>query len=147
MARDKLQVLLSMRRRVVEQARYALGACLDVESEAADKIRTLDDLVRRDRAIGAEWHDARHFREMSAIRMDAIRAERGAVLADLTAAEAASEHARGIVSTAWAATEAVERLIADRAVDCRAKLSVREQHVLDDISRSRRVVHRRSENS
>ena len=137
MARDKLGILLSMRRRSVEQARYALGACLAAENEVADKIRTLDDTARRDRTTGAEWQDAHRYGEMLAIRQDVTRAERGKFLADLTSAEAESGDARGIVSNARTAAEAVEQLIAERAAVCRAEALRREQHVLDDIARTR----------
>ena len=47
MARDPLRVLQAIRRRLVEQARYALGECLKAEAEVADRIAVLDDAVRR----------------------------------------------------------------------------------------------------
>jgi hypothetical protein len=143
MARDKLRVLLSMRRRWVEQARYALGACLAAECEAAEKIRALDDTARRDSETGRTWQDSHQFLEVSAIRQDASRAERGTILMDLTSAEAESENARGVVSDARAAAEAVEQFIAERAAAYREEALGREQHVLDDIARARSAVRRR----
>jgi len=145
MARDKLQVLLSLRRRSVEQARYALAACLAAESEAADRIRTLDDTVRRDRETGAGWQDAHQFVEMSVIRQDDTRADRGMMLADLMSAEAASARARGAISHARADVETVAHLSVERAAVCRDEALGREQHVLDDIARTRLAIRQRRE--
>jgi flagellar biosynthesis chaperone FliJ len=137
MARDKLRVLLSMRRRSVEQARYTLGACLAAESEAAEKIRTLDDTARRDRETGAVWQDSHRFLEISTSRQDIVRAQRRIIMADLTAAETCSEDARAVVATARSAAEAVEQIISERTAASRTEAIRREQHVLDDITRTR----------
>jgi flagellar biosynthesis chaperone FliJ len=144
MARNPLQILLSMRRRSVEQARYALGACLATEAQAADRIRSLDDTVRRDRETVRAWQDSHQFMEMSAVRLDAMLGQRRTMLAELAMAETRSAQARGVVAAARTAAEAVEQLMGERAVADRAEADKREQHVLDDIARGRLTLHQRS---
>jgi flagellar biosynthesis chaperone FliJ len=143
MARDPLQILLSMRRRSVEQARYALGACLATEAQAADRIRSLDDTVRRDRETVRAWQDSHQFMEMSALRLDAMLAQRRTLLAEFAMAETRSTQARGVVAAARTAAEAVEQLMGERAVADQAEAAKREQHVLDDIARGRLTLHPR----
>jgi flagellar biosynthesis chaperone FliJ len=137
MARDPLQVLQVIRRRAVEQARYALGACQKAEADVEARIRVLDDTVRRDGDVSGAWQDAHHFVEMAAMRLAATRAERRIAAAELTAAVARSGVARGIVTAARTAAEAVEQLIEERAGAGRLETLRREQHVLDDIARGR----------
>jgi hypothetical protein len=132
-----MRILLSMRRRSVEQARYALGACLVAEGGVADRIRSLDDTVRRDRETGGTWPDAHQFLEMSASRQESIRAERRILAADLAAAEVRSVEARGVVSASRTAAEAVEQLIGEREAAIQFESARREQHALDDIARAR----------
>ena len=139
MARDPLLVLHALRRRAVEQARYALGACLKTEAEVAERARWLDETARRDRAVSAVWPDAHQFLETAALRSATARAERRAVAADMVTAAARSEEARDTVTAARTAAEAVEQLIGERAAAERAALTAREQHVLDEIARGRRV--------
>lgn len=143
MARDPLRILLSMRRRSVEQARYALGACLAAEAEIADKIKSLDDATRRDRETGAAWQDSHLFLEMSASRLETSQAERRTILSDLTEADTRSGEARRVVSAARAAAEVVDQLIGERSVVSQADAARREQHVLDDISRARVAIRQR----
>lgn len=126
---------MSVRRRSVEQARYALGACLAAESAVADKITALDDTAARDREAGRGWQDSLRFVEMEAIRLAAMQMERRAVLADLAAAEGRSGQARGIVAAERAAAEAVDQLIQERQAASQVEANRREQHVLDDITR------------
>ena len=145
MARDPLRILLAIRRRAVEQARYALGTCLATEAEIGERIWSLDDTARRDREAGGAWQDAHQFSEMTAIRLEAKQAERRALKADLTLAEGHSADARGILTAARTAAEAVAQLAGDRAAAAQAELDRREQHVLDDIARARRGVRQRNE--
>ena len=143
MARDPLQVLLAIRERAVEQARYALAACLTTENNIADKARSLDAAVQRDREASATWREAHQFLEMSAVRLGAARAERQTVAAELTAAAVRSAGARGVVTAARTAAEAVEQLIGEREATSQADAARREQHELDDIARARLVVRQR----
>jgi hypothetical protein len=143
MARDPLRILLSMRRRSVEQARHALAARLAVEAEVADRIRSLDCTVRRDREVGGAWPDAHQFLEMSANRQETVQAERHRLVVALAAAEIQAAEARDVVSAARTAAEAVEELIRERQAGRQADAATREQHVLDDIARARLTVHRR----
>src|ERR1700692_704982 len=108
MARDPLRALLSLRRRSVEQARNALGACLAAEAAVAARIRALDAAARRDREAAEAWPDAARFLEVSANRQDVLQAERRTLAADLTAAEAHVAEARDAVAAARTAAEAVD---------------------------------------
>jgi flagellar biosynthesis chaperone FliJ len=130
-----LRILLSVRRRSVEQARYALGACLTAEAAVADKIKALDEAMARDREASRAWQDHRQLLEMAAIRLAAMQIERHGVLADLTVAEGCSARARGVVAAERGAAEAVEQLIQERQTAFQAEENRREQHVLDDIAR------------
>jgi hypothetical protein len=147
MARDPLRVLQAIRRRLVEQARYALGECLKAEAAVADRIAVLDDAVRRDREASEAWQEAHRFLEMSAIRVESTRAERQAIAAELAAAAAHSAEARRVVTDARTAAEAVETLIGERAAASQAEGIRREQHVLDDIGRALRAVRQSGGNS
>jgi hypothetical protein len=137
-ARDPLLVLQAMRRRAVEQARYTLAACLQAEALAADRIRALDETARRDRAAGGGWQDAHQFLEMAAIQLCSMRAERRIAEADMASVVARSGEARGVVTAARTAAEAVEQLIGERQAAANMEAATREQHVLDDIARGQR---------
>ncbi|WP_158932381.1 hypothetical protein [Acidisphaera sp. S103] len=135
MVRDPLKILLSVRRRSVEQARYALGACLAAEAAIADRIRSLDGAAARDRQTGRAWQDSHQFMEMTAIHLATLQAERRSILADLAVAEDRSGQARGVVAAERAAAEAVDQLMQERQAAVQAEANRREQHVLDDIAR------------
>jgi flagellar export protein FliJ len=145
MARDPLRILLAVRQRSVEQARSALGACLKAEAEVSEGIRSLEDAARRDRATSAAWPEAHQFHEMAAVRLEVARAERLNAAATLQAAASQTEAARGVVTEARTAAEAVEQLIDERKAANQAGIAAREQHALDDIARARLVVRRRGE--
>jgi flagellar export protein FliJ len=138
MARDPLRILLSMRQRAVDQARHALAARLAAEAEVADRLRSLDGSVWRDRRAGLAWPGAHQFLEMFASRQEAIQAERQTIAADLAVAGGQAAEARDIVAAARTAAEAVADLIGERDAAGRAEASKREQHVLDDIARALR---------
>jgi hypothetical protein len=144
MARDALRILLSMRRRSVEQARRALAARLTTEAEVVDRIRSLDGKVRRDHKAAEAWPDAHRFLEMFANRQDVIQAERRTLAADLAAAELETGEARSVVAAARTAAEAVDELIGEREAASQADAATREQHVLDDIARARLAVRPRA---
>jgi flagellar biosynthesis chaperone FliJ len=135
MARDPLRILLSVRRRSVEQARYALGACLAAEAAVADRITSLDDAAARDRKTAKAWQDSHHYTEMAATRLTATHIERQATLAELAAAEDRSAQARRAVAAERAAAEAVEQLMQERESAAQAEANRRDQHTLDDIAR------------
>jgi flagellar biosynthesis chaperone FliJ len=143
MARDPLRILLSMRLRSVEQARAAMGVCLAAEAEVAGRIRLLDDALRRDRETSGAWQDAHQFLEMSATHLEVVRAERRTAAMALAAAALHSEEARGVVTAARTAAEAVEQLVSERETASRVEAAKREQHALDDMSRARYVVGQR----
>ena len=135
MARDPLRILLSVRRRSVEQARYALGTCLAAEAAVANKITSLDDAAARDRKTANAWPESHHYKEMAATRLAAAHAERQAILAELAAAEDRSAQARRVVAADRAAAEAVEQLLQERETAAQAEANRRDQHTLDDIAR------------
>jgi flagellar export protein FliJ len=137
MARDPLRILLAMRQRSVEQARYALGACLAAETQAADRLRALDEMVHRDRETARSWQEAHQFVEMSAARLEAMLAARRTLMTELAMAETRSAEARAVVVAARTAAEAVEQLTGERIAANQAETAKREQHVMDDITRGR----------
>jgi flagellar biosynthesis chaperone FliJ len=138
MARDPLRVLLAIRQRAVEQARYALAACLTNEAAAKDRISALDAAMQRDRAASGGWQDVLQFHEMSAVRLDVVRAERRTVAANWAAAASLTARARDAVTAARAAAEAVEQLASEQAAARQVEAEKRAQHVLDDIARAMR---------
>jgi hypothetical protein len=137
MADDKLRVLHALRRRAVEQARYALGTCLKAEAEVAERIRLLDAAARRDREACEAWQHAPQFLEMAAMRQEYVRSERRTMEAEMVMVSTRSGEARDVVTAARSAAEAVEQLIDERAAATSAAAATREQHVLDDIARGR----------
>src|ERR1700733_464726 len=104
MARDSLESLRAVRRRSVEEARYALGACLTAEAQA-----------RRDRAAYQAAEHSHQFLEVFVCGVRASDAKRLAAEAALTAAQARSAEARAVVVAARMAAEAVETLNVERA--------------------------------
>lgn len=135
MAADKLRTLHTVRRLEVDQARQALGQCLRAEAEAEQRIATLDDKLRRDRA--AEIEGAHWFIDMFAARFATVHADYRTAIDVLAAARARSAEARSLVVSARTAMEVVEQLIAERDVAKRAEAARRDQHTLDDIARTR----------
>lgn len=141
MARDPLPVLQAIRRRSVEQARYALATCLTAEARIKDQLLSLDDAARRDREVSRVWQDAHWFLEDYAARQEAIRVARRNVGLNLAAAEARSLSARTVVASARTAAEAVDQFVQERSAAAQTEAAKREQHLLDDISRARHAVH------
>ena len=137
MARDPLLMLRIVRRRSVEGARYALGACLAAEAEAADRIKAIDDEAQRNRVAHPKMEDAHLFQEMFTQQVLATQAARVVAAANFTAAQASSAEARALVVAARTAAEAVETLIAERTVLEEVAASKAEQHALDDMTRTR----------
>lgn len=87
--------------------------------------------------------DSHEFLEMISKHQTAVREERRAAMAALTAAETVSAGARIVVTGARMAAEAVEQLIEERDAAILAEAERREQHVLDDIVRAGRTARRR----
>jgi hypothetical protein len=136
-ARDPLRAVQAMRHRLVEQARYALAACLKSEADVMARIKAIDDAHAQDRAAQQAVENAYQFHEVFRRREQARQTERSLAEAALAAAQARSAEARAGVGTAWAAAEAVELFISERAVAADIEAARREQHELDDIVRCR----------
>jgi hypothetical protein len=134
---DSIPILRIIRRRSVEEARYALGACLSVEAAAAAAVQAIGDAARRDRAAHDGVADGYLFLESFALRVRTGEAERRAAEAALMAAQARSAEARAVVAAARTAAEAVETLMTEREAAEAAGASRREQHALDDMARAR----------
>jgi flagellar export protein FliJ len=137
MARDPLKVLLTVRQRSVEQARQALGSCLAEEAAATDRIKSLDETTRRNRAATSAAVDLQLFKDMFAIQRNVLQADRHAATLALTAAEQRSAEARAVMVEARTAAESVQRLLDERAARRDAEISRQEQHALDDMARPR----------
>lgn len=142
MARDPLNVLLTVRQRTVDQSRQALATCLKAETAAVAAIRAMDAAVERERAAADRDAEDHRDTEMRSVWMERIRAQRVAAVANLAAAERQTAAARAVLSAARSAAQAVQRTIAERAVLALAEAEKRAQHALDDISRSRYVAQR-----
>lgn len=143
MARDPLRILLSLRRRSVEQARQALAVRLTSVSEVEGMIHALDEATRRDREAGNAWLEATQFLEVSANRRRALQAERRTLTTDLAAAEVDAAAARDVVATARSEAEVVQTLDQERTAARQADAARRGQHVLDDIARTRFLLRQR----
>ena len=137
MAADSIRILRAVRRRSVEDARQALGACLAAEAQAVDAVQAIVDKTRRDRAAHQTVEEAHQFLEMFLRRSGVAEAERVSAEAAVTAARARSDAARIAVVTAKTAAEAVETLIAERTLSDEKDANRREQHGLDDMARTR----------
>jgi VIT1/CCC1 family predicted Fe2+/Mn2+ transporter len=137
MAANSIRILRSVRRRSVEEARSALGACLATEAQAVDAFEAIVEQARRDRAAHQTVEEPHQFLEMFVRRSGVAEAERLSAEAALTAARARSEAARIAVVAAQTAAEAVETLIAARALSDEEDANRREQHALDDMTRTR----------
>lgn len=137
MARDPLLMLRVVRRRSIEAARHALGACLVAEAEAASRIKALNDGTLRDRAVHPKLEDGHLFQEMFTRRVLATQAARMVAEAEFAAAQAGSAEARALVVAARTAAEAVETLIAERTAQEEAVATKAGQHALDDMTRVR----------
>jgi|SRR5271166_3016040 len=138
MARDPLTVLMAVRQRWVDQQRQALAACLTAESAAADRIRSIDAAMARDRDLTDQFPDHLKFRDIFLATRHHLLAERRTASAALAEAGSRSEEARRTLATARLAAEAVERLIAERRLAARAEADRRSQHELEDVARVRR---------
>ena len=130
MARDSLKTLRASRRRSVEEARYALGACLTAEAQAAAAVQAITDAARRDRAAYQAAEHSHQFLEIFIRGLRASDAQRLAAQAALTAAQARSAEARAAVVAARMAAEAVETLNFERAAAAELEANRREQHAL-----------------
>jgi hypothetical protein len=139
MPRDPLNVLLALRRHAVDQRRKALADCLMREAEAAARIAALEEAIRRDAEAAGTFKDHQHFRDVFLATRRYLMAERQSAAAALTDAEAFSEEARGHLAVSRLDAEAVERLIAERALIALTTADRRAQHELDDIARARRL--------
>ena len=98
----------AIRRRSVEEGRYALGACLTAEAQAAEAVQAIADAARRDRAAHETVEDSHRFLEMFVHRLRVSDTKRLSAEAALRAAQARSAEARAAVVAARMAAEAVE---------------------------------------
>ena len=137
MVRDRLRLLQGVHRRGVERARQALGACVGAEAAVMDRIAAIDDAASRDRTAAMAGEEGCRFVEMFVLRQGTEQAARSAAEVDLVSARVRSAEARAVLVSARTAAEAVAKLIAERVAAEQAAADRREQHVLDDLARSR----------
>ena len=76
MARDALQLLLSIRQRSVDEAHQALTLCLKAEAGVQDKISALDEAARRDHLAARNSAERVPFLDMFVARLHQTQAER-----------------------------------------------------------------------
>lgn len=136
MARDALQLLLSIRQRAVDGAHQTITLCLKAEADIQDKINALDEAARRDHLAAREAVERVPFLDMFVARLHQTQSERRTFNMALAAAEARSADARAALMLARRAAEAVETLLQERKAAAAAHGEKRAQHVLDDIART-----------
>jgi hypothetical protein len=139
MARDKMDVLLTIRRRAIDKSRQSLARCLRVEAAASEALRAIDDAVLRERALADRFPELPHGMEVFAHWSVRVSAERLAAAAALADGEAQSAAARAVLASARSAARVVERTIEERAAVARAEAEKRDQHAMDDITRGRHI--------
>ena len=101
------------------------------------RFEAIVEQARRDRAAHQTVEEPHQFLDMFVRRSGVAEAERVSAEAALTAARARSKAARIAVVAAQTAAEAVETLIAERALSDEEDANRREQHALDDMTRTR----------
>jgi hypothetical protein len=139
MARDKMEVLLTIRRRAIDKSHQALARCLTVEAAASEALRAIDDAVLRERALADRFPELSHGMEVFAHWSVRVSAERLGAVAALADGEAQSAAARAVLASARSAARAVERTIEERTAVARAEAEKRDQHAMDDITRGRHI--------
>lgn len=137
MARDPLNTLLTIRQRTVDQSRQALAGCLAVETATADAIRAIDAAVEEQRAIADRLPEQHRGTDMVLAWSGRMRTKRAAAVAAFRKAELETASARAVLAESRAATQAVQRTIAERAIAAQAEAERRGQHALDDITSAR----------
>ena len=135
MARDRLESVLTIRKRAVDGFRRDLAVCAASESAVEARIAALDDSVRRDRAAHVTLDDAHRFQDMFAERRLAREAERAAAMRALDEARARSAEVRAELVAARVAAEAVGAVIAERAAARAAGQARRAQSDLEEAAR------------
>jgi flagellar export protein FliJ len=141
-ARDRLAVLLAIRREAVDRALADLSACIAAEGAVAAALAALDQAARTERAAAdRDGLSNEAFAAWSAM----IRRQRQEGLAALARAEARTGLARTDLVATQAAMETVMQLAERRAALRKAEAERREGHVLDDIARSLRRARCESE--
>jgi hypothetical protein len=141
MARDQMDVLLTIRRRAVDKSRQALAGCLKVEAAALEAVRAIDAAVMRERAFADRFPEQPHRMEVFALWSERVAAERLGAVAALAYGESQTVAARAVLASARSAARAVERTIEERAALARAEAEAekRDQHAMDDITRGCRI--------
>jgi hypothetical protein len=139
MARDQMDVLLTIRRRAVDKSRQALAGCLKVEAAALEAVRAIDAAVMRERAFADRFPEQPHRMEVFALWSERVAAERPGAVAALAYGESQTVAARAVLASARSAARAVERTIEERAALARAEAEKRDQHARDDITRGCRI--------
>ncbi len=135
MARDRLESVLTIRKRAVDGFRRDLAACVAAEAAVEMRIATLDQTVRLDRAAHGLLEDAHRFQDMFAERRLAEKAERATAMGALAEARARSAKVRAELVAARVAAEAVGAVIAERAGVLAAAQGRRAQFELEEAAR------------
>jgi flagellar export protein FliJ len=146
MARDPLLVLRAIRLRAVEEARQGLAARLKIEVQAIAKMDALAEATKLDRSAAVEIPESHQFLQMFANRLDAVRTERNAALAELAEARARVSEVRAIVANARTEAEAIEQLITEQKTKRAAEEGARTGHEMDDIARAAHILRRGEKN-
>jgi hypothetical protein len=137
---DKMDVLLTIRRRTIDQSRQALAGYLRSEADAREVIRAIDVSIPRERALADHFPERPDGMQIFGAWLERARARRLAGMIELTAAEKRTAQARSELAEARSAARAVERTIEDRKAAAQGEAEKRDQHAMDDITRGRRAM-------
>jgi hypothetical protein len=136
--RDKMDVLLTIRKRAIDQSRQVLAGYLKSEADAREAIRAIDLSIPRERELADRFPERADGMAIFGAWLERVRVQRRAAVMGLTAAEQRTAVARAELAEARSAARAVERTIEDRKAVAQAEAEKRDQHVMDDITRGRR---------
>jgi len=142
MAREPMDVLLTIRQRSVDQARQALAVRLQAETLASAAAGAIDDAILQERRAADRGPRDQQGVEMLAAWLQRMRPRRAAAHHMLSTAAAQTAAARAELAAARSAARAVERLLEERAAAAQVEAEKREQHALDDVARTRHVAQR-----
>jgi hypothetical protein len=142
MVRDKMDVLLTIRKRTIDQSRQVLAGCLRSEADVRETIHAIDLSIPRERALADRFPERADGMEIFGDWLKRVRVHRLAAVMELTAAEKRSAAARAELAEARSAARAVERTIEDRRAVAEAEAAKRDQHAMDDITGGRRAMLR-----
>jgi flagellar export protein FliJ len=137
MSGDPLETLARLRRRVCEEARRSLAACIETEDVAFTAMHDAEEAIFREQDAAARLDAGDGAVEAFAAWLPAGRQAVARAREAHAGAEAATGQARAVLAAARASTEAIERLQASRTA-AREEEQARRAQAEHDEAASRR---------